>query len=974
MVISPANPTGGVKSHRSKQPCTTTEPPAKSPADKPCWAVLWLPSPHLNLNTEKKHMMKEAPSLFLHLVFSAFREMAEVAVEYLVAKLEDWIFKETNKQGAAEVTKIKDEFNRIKPFLKYADWKRMIVDTDITDTCVTDVIGLACEVEDMIDDDYYSRIGAREFSLSSLVEMVGESLNYFMDSKTKYKSHPGIAFLHKRVTAKLKEVDVRKHVSLFGSLSENRDERHVHSQRFAENLPLTHMVGRDKEVKMLKDWLLEEDEDTPSLVAVTGIDGIGKTAVAATVYEISKPYFDCTAWVFVSGQPTIAILREMLMGFSRTPFERVDERYLDEMDEKELGKRVYNFLDGKKFLLVMDDLDTLDAWENLKYSLPMKCVGKVFITTRQPAFPAVLCKRVLQLGPLNPKGAFELIRRRAFFQHYERGEVPWSSSAEPTVEKILHFCEGHPLLVATVGGMIITANIEEPGKWEKILFIMKEAGECWPQFDMIQKVLVVSYFNLPPLLKCCLLYCAVFPCHYEISCKRLIRIWVAEGFIAKQLLGMTEEEIAKNLLEDLIHRNLLEVAKVGTNGEPISCRLLQLVQDFILKLLNKDHSWIMSNSVERIWSSEAIRVLAVHGVINNFVPPSNGRSIRSLLFFKKNGHSSPRTPSILLNSPLNIKFLRVLELQNSPIDALPDAVGNLVILRYISLRGTMINNLPPSLNSLHELQTLDIRDTNVRALPAGFDGLKMLRHLLLSGSFSKKVVKLNGDIMFYKDLQTLAGVKLTQQIALGLKYLPQLLKLSVGEVEGKENSLQLSKSIDQMKNLNSLTVKCAWRKGIQIQTSNSLENLEKLRVGGWVKDLLGWVSMLKSLKHLYLWDCMFTNDPISSLQQLPRLAILSLCNVYKGNSVCCGDSAGFPSLKKLSLVKFEELEEWTNIEDGSMKGLQTIIISKCPRLKQPPKGLKNLVDLQILQIKDMPPEFVREARELSLHAALHCSV
>lgn len=432
---------------------------------------------------------------------------------------------------------------------------------------------------------------------------------------------------------------------------------------------------------------------------------------------------------------------------------------------------------------------------------------------------------------------------------------------------------------------------------------------------------------------------------------------------------MTEEEIGKHLLNNLIRRNLIEVARVGANGEVVSCRLLRLMQHFILKTMNKDFLRIMSNKIQHI-SSKATRVLVIHGMINNFIPDVNTTPIRSLLLFREDGFWSP---SILLNSFSNIKFLRVLELQNSPIDALPDAVGDLVLLRYMNLRGTRIHNLPSSLKSLHELQTLDIRNTYVRALPGGIDNLKMLRHLLLADSFSNRVVKLDGDLMFCKDLQTLAGIKLTQQIAFGLTYLPQLLKLSVGEVEGRGTSLQLSKSIDLMKNLNSLTIKCAWRKEIQIQASNPLENLEKLRIEGWIRNLLGWVCKLKSLKYLHLKDCMLTEDPISSLQYLPSLTILTICNAYKGNNMCSDDAAGFPNLKELSLMNLAGLEEWTRIEEGSMRSLHTLIIAKCPQLKLPPKGLQNLTKLNMLLVKSMPAEFVRETRELPLHAGLQFS-
>lgn len=896
--------------------------------------------------------------------------MAEIAVAYLVARLEDWIYKETNKKRAAELTKLQTEFDRVRPFLKYADWKWMIMEDCVYEKWVTDVIDLAREVENAIDTDFCTRKDAKEFSMTSLMDLVGESINYFSEKKSTDNSHLDIVIFLERATKKLKEVEIKKSLPFISSLEEAGGEGLMwNTDNFTQKFPLGCMVGRDKEIKMLEEWLLDENVDTALIVAVTGISGIGKTALSSTVFNRVKIHFDCAAWMHVSARPTTDVLRDICTGFYRSSLNMLDKKHLDDMDEEELTKVISYYLVEKKFLLVIDDLDALDAWEYVKRALPLNCKGKVIVTTRNPEISAALCQHVLHIEPLSTEESLILLRRRICWQQYDLGDVLWPSSVELLVEEILQICQGHPLVIATIGGMLSTVNIKEPKEWDKFIGVLRAAVDSLSQFNIIQKVLLVSYFSLQPMLKCCLLYCSIFPSHHEISCKKLIRTWVAEGFIEKQLLGMTAEEIGKHLLDDLIRRNLLEVVRVDANGEVVSCRLLRLLQHFILKTLNKDYICVLSNKL--VFPSKVTRILVIHGVINNLMPGVNTASVRSLLLFRQNGLS---TPSVLQNSFSNIKFLRVLELQNSPIDVLPDSIGDLVLLRYMNLRGTRIHNIPPTIKSLRELQTLDIRDTCVRALPCGIDGLRMLRHLLLADSVSNKLVKLDGDVMFCKDLQTLAGIKLTQQIAYGLPYLPQLVKLSVGDVEGRAMSLQLSKSIDMMKNLNSLTIKCAWRKEIQIQASTPLENLEKLHISGWIKNLLDWVCRLKSLKYLYLRDCMLIDDPVSSLQCLPSLTVLSLYNAYKGSHIHSVNASRFPNLKELSLQNLPGLEEWSRIEEGSMRNLHTITIAKCPLLKFPPKGMETLANLQKLQVKTMPAEFITKARELLFHTKVHFSV
>ncbi|BBH05791.1 NB-ARC domain-containing disease resistance protein [Prunus dulcis] len=68
----------------------------------------------------------------------------------------------------------------------------------------------------------------------------------------------------------------------------------------------------------------------------------------------------------------------------------------------------------------------------------------------------------------------------------------------------------------------------------------------------------------------------------------------------------------------------------------------------------------------------------------------------------------------------DLTLLRVLDLEDVPIDNLPDEVTYLFNLKYLNLRGTPIKELPESIGQLRNLQTLNIMDTNIEALPRGF--------------------------------------------------------------------------------------------------------------------------------------------------------------------------------------------------------------------------------------------------------------
>jgi disease resistance protein RPM1 len=91
-------------------------------------------------------------------------------------------------------------------------------------------------------------------------------------------------------------------------------------------------------------------------------------------------------------------------------------------------------------------------------------------------------------------------------------------------------CDGLPLALVAMGSVLSlkTKSIKE---WT--LFYNQLIWELHNNENLnhVEKILNLSYKCLPNYLKNCFLYCAMFPEDYLLCRKRLIRLWIAEGFI-----------------------------------------------------------------------------------------------------------------------------------------------------------------------------------------------------------------------------------------------------------------------------------------------------------------------------------------------------------------------------------------------------------------------------------------------------------
>ena len=74
------------------------------------------------------------------------------------------------------------------------------------------------------------------------------------------------------------------------------------------------------------------------------------------------------------------------------------------------------------------------------------------------------------------------------------------------------------------------------------------------------KILSLSFDDLPPTLKTCLLYTSIYPEDYTISCGHVIKVWISQRFVEGQI-GQSIEEVGWNYLKELADRSLIQLGE-----------------------------------------------------------------------------------------------------------------------------------------------------------------------------------------------------------------------------------------------------------------------------------------------------------------------------------------------------------------------------------------------------------------------------
>ncbi|KAK4410801.1 putative late blight resistance proteinR1B-12 [Sesamum angolense] len=566
--------------------------------------------------------------------------------------------------------------------------------------------------------------------------------------------------------------------------------------------------------------------------------------------------------------------------------------------------------------------------------------SRIMLTTRLSNLAAYVdsCNLRHQMRFLNDDESWKLLQETACSEENYL-------ELERFGKEIAKNCRGLPLTIAVIGGVLSKLD-KRQDVWEHIAKNVSSVATS--NDEQCLKILYMSYNYLPHHLKPCFLYMGIFPEDYEIRVSKLIKLWVAEGFL-KPITYQSLEEVAMKYLQDLIDRNLILIRQLGSNGIIKSCSIHDLLRDLCLREGYKEKFLCLT------------KVTA-----NTFLNVTNGG--RRLIIYEnsRNGHDASarliRANNDTLKSASAVRsfvcigrfdtksklyfgyrLLRVLDVTQIHFYSFPEELLELFNLRYLAYSSNW--KLPSSISMLQNLQTLIVHQVIFAflfKLPPEIWEMPQLRHICFTecalpdlpcgqiggaASFSQgrlETLSVVRDFMFTKEnCRRVENVK-----KLGIKY-------DYASARGQWECYSLN-NLDQLHKLENL--KCLFGGHDYLMFLPSSRKIPRPTL-----------TFPPNLKKLTLSGCLLPWADMTHIGSLPKLEVLKLHRNAFSGKVWEPIEGEFLRLKYLKLHHMD-LADW-RADETHFPSLQHLILKICS-LKEIPSGIGEIPTLELIQLDD----------------------
>ncbi|KAL3329339.1 hypothetical protein AABB24_036439 [Solanum stoloniferum] len=794
------------------------------------------------------------------------------------------------------------EMRHIRSYVDNAKAKKVGGDSSVNNL-LKDIQQLAGDVEDLLDE---------------FLPKIQQSNKFICCLKTVSFADE-FAMEIEKIKRRVADIDrVRTTYNITDTSNNDDDCIPLDRRRLFLHADETEVIGLEDDFNTLKAKLL--DQDLPyGVVSIVGMPGLGKTTLAKKLYRHVRHQFECSGLVYVSQQPRAG---EILIDIAK-------QVGLPEKERKEnMENNLQSLLKIKRYVILLDDIWDVEIWDDLKLVLPecdSKIGSRIIITSRNSNVGRYIGGdfSIHVLQPLDSENSFELFTKKIFTFDNNNN---WANASPDLVNigrSIVGRCGGIPLAIVVTAGMLRARERTERA-WNRVLESMGHKIQ-----DGCGKVLGLSYNDLPIALRPCFLYFGLYPEDHEIRAFDLTNMWIAEKLIVVNSGNRREaESLAEDVLNDLVSRNLIQVAKMTYDGRISSCRIHDLLHSLCVDLAKESNFF--------------------HTEHNAFGVPGNVSRVRRITFYSDNNamneffRLNPKPTKLralfcftkdncifFQMAHLNFKLLQVLVVV-TPYDcffSIPNTFGNMSCLHYLRFEGGIIGKLPNCMVKLKRLETLDIGNS-LTELPTGVWKTTQLRHVRYKG-FSQasnccfSIIHVFPNV-YSNNLQTLMWMNDEFFEPRLLHRLINLRKLGIRGVS--DSTVKILSALSPVpKALEVLKLYFFVVPSEQIKLS-SYPNIVTLHLNGRMR--LNSEAFPPNLVKLTLFQFEVDGHLVTVLKKLPKLRILKMvwCKHMEEKMDLSGDGDSFPQLEFLHIREPFMLSEVTCRDDVSIPKLKKLLL------------------------------------------------
>ncbi|XP_031263396.1 putative disease resistance RPP13-like protein 1 [Pistacia vera] len=698
------------------------------------------------------------------------------------------------------------------------------------------------------------------------------------------------------------------------------------------------------------------------VIAIVGMGGLGKTTLAREVYndkELELLKFEKKAWVSISDDFDV-------MRISKSVLESINPSSSNLNSLNEIQGKLKEDICGRKFLLVLDDVwnERESLWETFKSPFKDSARGsKIIVTTRNERVAVTMRSfETHKLKTLSDDECWNL-----FMKHAPSTGMDTNALGKFR-ERVVKKCGGLPLAAKTLGGLLHYERKVEA--WENIL-----NSRVWDSTNGndILPVLRLSYRHLPPCLKRCFAYCAIFPKDYEFDEKELELLWMGEGIIqqsdkhlnlageyflhlcSRSLFEQSSSNCSKYVMHDLVHDLAQSIfGEIGFRFEEANSMVPEKFER------TRHFSYISESHDGKSTFNDLHKLKSLRTFFPVFMSPYR-------LY-----EPSYIDATVIFNLLPHLKKLRVLSLERYHITRLPNSIGGLIHLKYLNLSNTMVKSLPESTSSLLNLKSLLLKDCyRLLKLPLKMRHLTNLWHLDIKGATSLKGMppgmKELINLRMLSNFIVVKGKNFNLNDLRNLRFLQRELHISRLENVSHQNQIR-EPVLKNMKDLEILLLEWGSQSDGSLNEEVERHVLEMLKPHSNLKELeikcyggacfpswLGDSSSLSNVTVLKLENC-------NNCGSLPSIWMLSSLKDLTIKGMKRLEKIDFKMLfKSLEVLHFENLQEWqcwnTKRENDDVEIfplLRELSIVKCPKLAgELPNSLPSLERLFIQKCSDL---------------------